>query len=83
MVGGSEGKAEGEPPFVLQANKQLSSWKGPCIPLSLPDAKTPALQGKAVLSQLWAGRTGQGCGWAGLGSAKWISELLGLTLCAS
>lgn len=83
-IGASELKAYGERPFFIsRRNRQISYWKNPRVPLLLPDAKTPVLQRKAALSQVRAGRTGWGWGQAVLGSAKGISGLLKLMLCAS
>lgn len=70
-------------PFYLQADKQeVSSSKSPCVPLLVPDAKSPALRGQAAPSQVWAGKAG----WGGARRAWALlrrSARLELTLCAS
>lgn len=70
-------------PFYLQADKQeVSSSKSPCVPLLVPDAKSPALRGQAAPSQVWAGKAGWGRGGAaGLGPPKAISEAGAYAVC--
>ena len=81
-IGASEVRAYGEPPFYLQANKQeVSSSKSPCVPLLLPDAKSPALRGQAAPSQVRAERAGWGWGAEGLGPPKAIIEAGAYAVC--
>lgn len=57
----SEVRAYGEPLFYLQANKQEVSYsKSPCVPLLLPDAKSPAVRGQAAPSQVEVGSSRPG-----------------------
>lgn len=70
-------------PFILQANKQeISTWKSPGT--TLPSLM-PRHQPSGERQHCPSGMAGQGRGWgcAGGGSAKGISELLELMLCAS